>query len=241
MHPNHGKDCSGGASVKRFSQYRQPKLIQFGGYFATVCLSFVFVIPAHAQGADSNNLEVYNGCGMEGDARSSGVQALNRLKNRYAPPHQIDPAITLAAILAPGRDTGRWKVKQGAEIVGYVFDVKVGGIESTNCHARGAEQRDTHIELVLDPMAGSPTQRVIVEVTPRWRTIMAAQGVDSSTRALRDRLLGRWVKVRGWMLFDVEHQNASANTAPGRERNWRATAWEIHPITSIEVVPRPAR
>jgi hypothetical protein len=43
------------------------------------------------------------------------------------------------------------------------------------------------------------------------------------------------------MLFDVEHQNASENTAPGRERNWRATAWEIHPITSIEVVQRPAR
>ena len=62
-----------------------------------------------------------------------------------------------------------------------------------------------------------------------------------STRALRDRLLGRWIKVRGWMLFDVEHQNASENTAPGHERNWRATAWEIHPITSIEVVQRPAR
>ena len=70
---------------------------------------------------------------------------------------------------------------------------------------------------------------------------MAAQKVDWSTRALRDRLLGRWIKVRGWMLFDVEHQKASENTAPGRERNWRATAWEIHPVTSIEVVQRPAR
>ena len=178
---------------------------------------------------------------MEGDAKSSGVQALNRLKNRYAAPQQVDPAITLAAMLAPGRDTGRWKVKQGAEIVGYVFDVKVGGVETTNCHARSANERDTHIELVLDPMAGSPTQRVIVEVTPRWRAIMAAQGVDWSTRALRDRLLGRWIKVRGWMLFDVEHQNESENTAPGRERNWRATAWEVHPITSVEVVQRPPK
>jgi hypothetical protein len=227
--------------VKRFSQYRQLKLIQFGGYLAPVCLCFSLVIPAHAQGADSNSLEIYHGCGMEGDARSQGVQALNRLKNRYAAPQQIDPVITLAAMLAPGRDTGRWKVKQGAEIVGYVFDVKVGGIESTNCHVRAAEQRDTHIELVLDPMAGSPTQRVIVEVTPRLRGIMSAQGMDWSTRALRDRLLGRWVKVRGWMLFDMEHQNQSENTAPGRERNWRATAWEIHPITSIEVVQRSAR
>jgi len=157
--------------VKRFSQYRQLKLIQFGGYFATVCLCFSLVIPAHAQGADSNSLEIYHGCGMEGDARSPGVQALNRLKNRYAAPQQIDPVITLAAMLAPGRDTGRWKVKQGAEIVGYVFEVKVGGIESTNCHVRAAEQRDTHIELVLDPMAGSPTQRVIVEVNRTVRNL----------------------------------------------------------------------
>ena len=208
---------------------------------AGFCLALCFAAPAYPQNSGSNNLESFNGCGMEGDARSAGVQALNRLKNRHVAPQQVDPAITLAAMLAPGRDTGRWKVKQGAEIVGYVSDVKVGGIESTNCHARTAEQRDTHIELVLDPMAASPSQRVIVEVTPRWRAIMAAQGADWSTRALRDRLLGRWVKVRGWMLFDAEHQTQSENTAPGRERNWRATAWEVHPITSIEVVPKPAR
>jgi hypothetical protein len=105
---------------------------------------------------------------------SDEVRVSNRLKNRYAAPQQIDPAIMLTAMMAPGRDTGRWKVKQEAEIVGYVFDVKVGGIESTNGSASAAEQRDTHIELVLDPMAGSLTQRVIVEVTPRWRATPAA-------------------------------------------------------------------
>src|SRR5919197_3492362 len=98
-----------------------------------------------------------------------------------------------------------------------MFDVKPGGIESTNCHSRTL--RDTHIELVLDPMAGFPDRRVIVEVTPRWRAMMAAQGEDWSKRALRDRLLGRWIRTRGWMLFDVEHQSQSENTAPGRERN----------------------
>ena len=79
-----------------------------------------------AQGTDSSSLEAYNGCRVEGDARSAGVQALNRLKNRYTAPQQNRPmAITLAAtMLAPGRDTGRWKVKQGAEIIGYVSDVK---------------------------------------------------------------------------------------------------------------------
>jgi len=191
--------------------------------------------------AQTQDLQTYNGCGMEGDARSLGVRALNRLKNRVTAPKpaDINPRITLAAMLAPGNDIGRWKVRYGAEVTGYVEDVKVGGIETVNCHARSPQYRDTHIELVLDPMNSGAVQRVIVEVTPRWRAIVAEKGADWCTRALRDRFLGRWVKVTGWMLFDVEHKNESENTAPGRPRNWRATAWEIHPVTGIEVVPRP--
>jgi hypothetical protein len=187
------------------------------------------------------NLETFDGCGMEGDARSLGVQAMDRLKNRYTQPNpgQIDSGITLAAILAPGNDISRWKVKEGAEIVGYVWDVKRGGIEATNCRARDDADRDTHIELVLDPMHNGGSARVIVEVTPRWRYIMRERGADWSTRGLRDRFLGRWVNVRGWMLFDSEHKGESENTAPERPENWRATAWEIHPVTSMEVVARP--
>jgi len=187
------------------------------------------------------DLQTFNGCGMEGNATKPAVKALNRLKNRYAAPGtgDVNSAVTLAAILAPGNDVGRWKVKYGAGIVGYVYDVKPGSVESVNCGARHVADRDTHIELVLNPMDPLVSRRVIVEVTPRWRAIMAARGVDWSTRALRDRCLGRWVRVRGWMLFDAEHKGEAENTAPGRPRNWRATAWEVHPVTSIEVVPRP--
>jgi hypothetical protein len=196
-----------------------------------------------AGAAPARNLEIFDGCGMEGDARSLGVRALDRLKNRYTAPsaRQIDSAITLEAILAPGNDISRWKVKEGVEIVGYVWDVKRGGIESTNCRARDDADRDTHIELVLDPMQNSGPARMIVEVTPRWRYIMRQRGTDWSTRTLRDQFLGRWVRVRGWMLFDAEHQRDSENTAPGRPGDWRATAWEIHPVTSMEVVARPRR
>ena len=92
----------------------------------------------------------------------------------------MDSAITLAAILAPGNDISRWKVKEGAEIIGYASDVKRGGIEATNCHARDDPDCDTHIELVLDPMHSS-TLPIIVEVTPRWRYLMNQRGVDWST------------------------------------------------------------
>src|SRR5215472_13492340 len=135
-----------------------------------------------ADAVPARNLEVFRGCGMEGDARVLGVRALDRFKNRYTPPsqEQIDSRITLAAILVPGNDISRWKVKEGAEIVGYVWDVKRGGIETTNCHARDDLDRDTHIELVFDPMSGnaSRSSRMIVEVTPRWRYLMGERGMD---------------------------------------------------------------
>jgi hypothetical protein len=187
------------------------------------------------------NLETFNGCGMEGDASGPAVRKLNLLKNRYtAPePQQIDPRVTLAAMLEPGDDRARWNDHHAAEITGYLWDVKVGGVETVNCHAADPPERDTHIELVLDPMNGSEDRRVIVEVTPRSRALAKQRGEDWSTPALRDHFDGRWVRVRGWLLFDAEHSAQSMNTAPGRPRDWRATAWEIHPVTSLEVIDRP--
>jgi hypothetical protein len=187
------------------------------------------------------DLETFNGCGMEGDATNPAIRELNLLKNRYtAPePQQIEQRVTLAAMLEPGDDRGRWNDHRAAEITGYVWDVKVGGLKTVNCHAADPSGRDTHIELVFDPMNGSENRRVIVEVTPRSRALAEQRGEDWSTPALRDHFHGRWVRVGGWLLFDTEHRDQSANTAPGRPRDWRATAWEIHPVTSLEVVDRP--
>jgi hypothetical protein len=180
-------------------------------------------------------------CPAAGDTRSSTRRALNEFKNRTVPPEpvNVDSQVTLAALLAPGDDRDRWDEHRAATVVGYVFDVRPGGIESANCHARDADQRDTHITLALDPGRGNGSERVIVEVTPRIRTLMASRGVDWSTRALRRDLLGRWVRVTGWLLFDSEHAQQSENTAPARPANWRATAWELHPVTAIAIVPRP--
>lgn len=197
--------------------------------------------PAEPHTTPQPDLETFNGCGTQGDGSSPAVRELNLLKNRYiAPePQQLDPRVTLAAMLEPGDDRSRWNDHRAAEITGYVWDVKVGGVETVNCRAADPPDRDTHIELVLDPMNGSEDRRVIVEVTPRTRATAEQHGEDWSTPALRDHFHGRWVRVRGWLLFDTEHRDQSANTAPGRPRDWRATAWEIHPVTSIEVVDRP--
>jgi hypothetical protein len=184
----------------------------------------------------------FPGCPPAGDGRSSRVRALNRLKNRVSLPaaRDIDSAASLGALLAPGDDRDRWSERRAAIVVGYVRDVEVGGVETVNCRARTPDRRDTHIELVPGPEDGAQLP-LIVEVTPAWRRLAASRGSDWSTDSLRSLLQGRWVRVTGWLFFDAEHRREAENTAPGRVGNWRATAWELHPVTGVEVIVQPSR
>ena len=80
---------------------------------------------------------------------------------------------------------------------------------------------------------------MIVEVTPRWRAAMQQDSVDWSTATLQQTVEGHWARVRGWLMFDAEHKGQAENTHPAGATNWRATAWEIHPISAITVIPPP--
>lgn len=106
-----------------------------------------------------------------------------------------------------------------------------GGVETANCHAQNVALRDTHIELVRSLADTLPAHRLIVELTPHTRPMIGL----GDTASLRRLLLGKRVRVQGWLLFDDEHQQQSENTAPEAPDNWRATAWEIHPVTGIAV------
>ncbi len=185
----------------------------------------------------------FDACPDSGNAQPRNVRALNRLKNRSAKPQDadIDSSVTLAAMLAPSaNDSGRFTDGKAAEITGYVFRVIPGGhFETTNCKKGDPVHRDTHIELTMSPTDTVEIRRVIVEVTPRWRAAALPDSIDWSTATLQQTLEGHWAKVRGWLMFDAEHKSQAENTRPGGDRNWRATAWEIHPITAMSIIPQP--
>ena len=179
-------------------------------------------------------------CSEEGNATTDGIKALNILKNRSSFPLSTDfnSQITLTSLLEKGDDINRWSNKKAGRIIGYVKEVKVGSVETANCKATEKDLRDTHIELVLKPNSYEKNICVVIEVTPRIRKIMLAQGIDWSTLMLRSKYLGRWVEVEGWLFFDSEHSNKAENTNPGNLTNWRGTAWEIHPVTSIKIADK---
>ena len=174
-------------------------------------------------------------CPPSGAALTPARRDFLRLKNRDAPPslQDFDARVTLEALSLAGEDRGRWSESRAGVVEGYVVEVVEGGAEAANCFSY--RERDTHIHVAR--RADAPrAEWVVLEVTPRSRARAAAEGRDWSAETLRRELVGRLCRFEGWLLFDREHAGESENIAPGRAGNWRATAWELHPVTAIEVL-----
>jgi hypothetical protein len=205
---------------------------------AGLVLALVLFVPGRGGASYLDNLD---GCPITGSARGTDKASDNRLKNRYESPHTEDfePAISLDALLAAGSPQD-FDNRRAVRLVGYVRNVKVGGVESCNCRAIDPAHRDTHVELVSD--AGEDERKVVIaEITPRIRRIAAQQGMDWSTDALKSKYLGQRVSIEGWLYFDPDHIEESFANDPADSRgktNWRGTCWEIHPVTSIVQAPR---
>ena len=174
-------------------------------------------------------------CPPSGLGLTSSQRNVYRLKNRTSLPQasDFDPQATLTSILQPGNDQSRWSQARAARVEGYVVSIGRAGIEMAQCYSPC--RRDIHINLA-SRMEAPASEQMVLEVSPYLERMMAAQGVDWSEKKLKETLLGRWVRFEGWLFFDVGHDEESTNTYREGSNLWRATAWEIHPITRIEVI-----
>lgn len=145
----------------------------------------------------------------------------------------FDARVTLNALLERGNDTQRWSTDRAAKIQGEVIDIAYARPEATNCFSPC--RRDIHIA-IADRKGAPKNEQVIVEITPRFQDWATSQRIDWSAETLQRQLIGHWCEFEGWLYFDVGHDEESENVAPGQPDNWRATAWEIHPVTKITVV-----
>jgi len=135
--------------------------------------------------------------------------------------------------------------------IGYLYNVKAEGKESCNCQldpGDNNENVDFHIYLGFDPQIASriesgvatPADKaeinpksMIVEMTPHYR---GRYHPEWSLDAVRNQL-GKQVKVTGQLMVDNEHYVKSQDC--GRKDHtascWRASVWELHPVTDFEV------
>jgi hypothetical protein len=174
-------------------------------------------------------------CPSAGIALTARARNLHRLKNRTAFPQEsdFDSRITLDELLKPGDDTNRWSTQRAARVEGEVIDVAYARPEATNCYS--PSRRDIHI-LIAKRKDAPKNEQVVLEVTPPLRDWAAQRGMDWSEQKLQEQLVGHWCEFEGWLYFDVGHAEDSENTAAHNPTNWRATAWEVHPVTKITVI-----
>ena len=174
-------------------------------------------------------------CPNAGIAFTKNARQLHILKNRTAFPKSsdFDSTITLNSLLQPGDDRDRWQTNHVARIQGEVIDVAYARPEATNCFSPC--RRDIHI-LIATQKPARKNEQVVLEVTPNLRDWAAKQGIDWTEGSLRTQLIGHWCEFAGWLYFDVGHIEESENTSPHNPNKWRATAWELHPVTEITVI-----
>ncbi len=174
-------------------------------------------------------------CPAAGIALTPNARKLHRLKNRteFPKPSDFDSRIMLDALLQPGDDQNRWSSDRAGRVQGYVIDVAYSRPEATNCF--NPCRRDIHI-LVANRKDAPKSEQVVVEVTPNIRDLFEHQGLDWSEQTLQRQLVGHRVEFEGWLYFDVGHAEESENISPRNPNNWRATGWEIHPVTKITVI-----
>lgn len=184
-------------------------------------------------------------CGKEGSAKNGRARNSqlawigNPQKNRWDIPSSSQiKVVKIEDLISLRADKNKFRAGSPVRVTAYVYDVKPGGAESCNCGTKAAAFKDTHIELTPDDQNTSEEFRFVIEVTPRLRMIMHKQGVDWSTSNLKSEILGHMVTVEGWLFYDEIHEPQAFSTNPDNSNgtNWRASPWEIHPVTSIEVI-----
>jgi hypothetical protein len=137
---------------------------------------------------------------------------------------------------------------QTVGIVGYLYYAKATGAESSNCGLTAPDDVDYHIGIGFDPkVAAIATKKmtaaekaqltqdsVIVEMTPHYRGTFQPNWTLDALKAV----IGRQVRVEGQLLIDSEHYVGSQDcgiTGSDKSKCWRASAWELHPVTKFQV------
>lgn len=141
-------------------------------------------------------------------------------------------------------------------LTGWLVLAYAGPPETTNCAS--ADFHDWHLELFENPNDHAPQigdqTPIICEITPRTEGPIYRDNMRIQNMAVFFRLQNatyqttghkaQKVSVTGYLLWDDDH-NGSADVGStiqwfsknGFHHPWRSTAWEVHPVIKLEVIP----
>jgi hypothetical protein len=183
----------------------------------------------------------FDGCAPEGARKKTPTNktgkvpdkeaAMNRMKNRDNITGSIDSSVTIQSLIAAKEETDLDQNKP-VRITGFVADV-IPGTPNETCNCARGDIADIHIDVVAKQAdRNNKVKYVIVEISPRFQHDLG------DVTSVKQKIMGKCVQFTGWPTYDYKHRSNSRNIqATGNI--WRATAWEVHPVTAFEVVACP--
>jgi len=193
-------------------------------------------------------------CGMSGDSPSNNLRVQNLVKNNFcagtnfrdvsladfvALQRQADARVGGGDVMKLPSARGALKnlyngMGEGSAIrfTGYIMNAHysdVGTGESVNCHARGSDANDIHVNLVSRADESDRCQSITAEISPHMRP--AKWEVDNLEVLTQGKVL---VRISGQLMYDASHRPCSDGV---KALPQRLSTWEIHPVYSIEICP----
>jgi hypothetical protein len=144
------------------------------------------------------------------------------------------------------------KMKEGQyfTVIGYLYYLIINTKgEASNCALKNEAASDYHLGIGFDAqLAGTAPKApdkppheleansIVVEMTPHYRAKYHPKWTSTALKKLR----GRQVKVVGQLIVDNDHMKTSdiCSTPPKSADDpncWRASPWELHPVTEFYV------
>lgn len=175
-------------------------------------------------------------------------QKMYAKKARYRTPRWFERLQLSDVFNAPNDMPSGWYEGMPVEITAYAVKIFLNPRgEGCNCSNSTVSYNkstdawaDTRIYLTLKCDENSDTSSYLLgEVSPRIKQLQTLKGNNYSTSLLEEQFEGQWVKVRGYLFYDCEHEDESTNNGARKKTHKtntnRLTGWEIHPIISIEL------
>ncbi len=174
-------------------------------------------------------------CGPAGLGLSNIKIHSNRLKNRDTTYFKQDTSriieIHIDSFIRKGYDVSRFSNDTKVRLLGaWLIDYKVSEPENCNCYNPLPDTRDIHIKLATRQFETNNDLFMVAE--PTRYTISPTLNRNTLFSFVRKKVI-----IEGYLFFDSEHITESVNTAPPKtkDKTWRATAWEVHPVVSIKL------
>lgn len=143
----------------------------------------------------------------------------------------FDKGVTIEGMYN-SKDDSIFSEDKAATLEGYIFRASSNSVESCNCFTEDKSQYSTNVYLSPNPITNETRTAdcIVAVITPYSRSLHP----EWTTDYFNYKMVGKKVKISGWMIFNFLKGNLSIETNSNGTQPERRTIWGICPTTDLK-------